>query len=61
MLDCIDRRCVEAVKSAKRITIIVDENLDTEVHVQIRMGGATSKKVTHDIALAIQDYYNRTR
>lgn len=63
MLDALSRRMVEIVKTAKVIHITVsgggidDEGLT--LHFDNRR--KSIKKLSHDIALALQDYMNKPR
>ena len=50
MLDKNDRIIIESIKGASRITLIYDGN---------KVSFAPSKKLSHDIALAVQSHYNQ--
>lgn len=55
MMTPIDRRIVECVKASKGITVVInpkDRNNRLTLHL------SESRKLSHDIALAIQDYFN---
>lgn len=58
MLDCAARSQVEAIKRAGTISIRINEGTKDEMTLAIR-GGQNIKKLSHDIALAVQDFYNR--
>lgn len=64
MLDALSRRMVEIVKTAKVIHITVSRGggIDDEgltLHFDNRR--KSIKKLSHDIALALQDYMNKPR
>lgn len=60
MLDCADRTRVEAIKRARTISIVINQGADDELTLTIR-GGQDIKKLTHDIAISFQDFFNRRR
>ena len=61
MLDALSRRMVEMVKAAKEIRITIPgQGFDDEgltLHFDNRR--KSIKKLSHDIALALQDYMNQ--
>ncbi len=58
MLENYERHMVEAIRRAKTIRIVIDEGMDTEKTFR-PIFGADIKRITHDIAIAVQDYLNR--
>ena len=60
MLDGTDRKVVESVRKAQRITIVAISSDGTEMQLTFdeRRQGDISK-LRHDVAVSLQDYYNR--
>lgn len=56
MLDKNDRVIVESIRNAQRLRIIV---VGKEYNGEISF--APSKRLNHDIALAVQSHYNRLK
>lgn len=61
MLDRYDRQRVEAVKMASTISIRINEGTPDELTLQVKPIVKDIKKLRHDIALALQDYFNVER
>ncbi len=60
MLDALSRRMVEIVKTAKVIHITVSGGgIDDELTLHFDNRRKSIKKLSHDIALALQDYMNK--
>lgn len=55
MLDKNQRAIVEAIRNSERIEILVPSQKYGIVPISIKVEG---RRVTHDIALAIQNYMN---
>ena len=49
-----ERQIIEAIKRSKHISIVVDYGL---LSLSWNAESSDIKKLTHDIALAVQDYY----
>lgn len=56
MLDRYDRQFVQRVREAEEITVVVN---DGELRLKFSARRNDIKKLRHDIAIAIQDYYVR--
>ena len=59
MLDPIDRQFVQRVKEAEEITVVVNVGETGELRLKFSARRNDIKKLRHDIAIAIQDYYVR--
>ena len=53
-LDRIRRNLVQRIKEARRISVIVN---DKELQIDFPSEPGDIKKLSHDIAIAIQDYF----
>ena len=58
MLDRASRYYVERVRGAQTVSIIVNEGKEDELRIRTQPDTGGIKKLTHDIALALQDYFN---
>ena len=60
MLDATSRRIVEMVKGARelRISILGRDDVDEGITIRFNSQRKSIKKLSHDIALAMQDYMN---
>ena len=58
MLDVAHRYYVERVRGAQTVSIIVNEGKEDELRIRTQLAKGRVKKLTHDIALAFQDYFN---
>ncbi len=58
MLDRASRYYVERVRGAQTVSIIVNEGKEDELRIRTQLDTGGIKKLTHDIALAFQDYFN---
>ena len=61
MLDLASRYYVERVRGAQTVSIIVNEGKEDELRIRTQPDTGGIKKLTHDIALAFQDYFNIAR
>lgn len=59
MLNPEDRKKVETVRNARSISIVVNGGFYDRCTVNMTNGKAEAKnKLIHDIAIALQDYFN---
>lgn len=58
MLDRATRYIVERVRGAQTVSIIVNEGKNDELRIRTEASIGRIRKLTHDIALAIQDFFN---
>lgn len=61
MLSQIDRRFVELVKHARNIRITANYGCDDELTLCFNDNKSDIRKLTHDVALAVQDQLRNTR
>ena len=61
MLDRADRAYVEAIKRAKTVSIVINEGRGDELTLTCRQDVRNIRKLSHDIALAFQEYFNVRR
>ena len=61
MLDRADRAYVEAIKRAKTVSIVINEGRCDELTLTCRQDVRNIRKLSHDIALAFQGYFNIRR
>ena len=61
MLDTIDRKFIEMVKRARSIRIVVNYGCDDELTLRFNEQKDDIHKLTHDVALAVQDFVNKVR
>lgn len=59
MLARIDRLFVQVLRSARDIRITVNYGCSDELTVRFASGKQDIKKLTHDVALAVQDHLNK--
>jgi len=60
MLSRIDRNFVEAVKHARSIRIVINAGYSDELQLVFDERRTHTRKLTHDVAIAIQDYFNNS-
>ena len=58
MLDRASRYYVERVRGAQTVTIIVNEGGKDELRIRTQPKVRGIKKLAHDLALGLQDYFN---
>lgn len=61
MLDSASRYFIERVRGAQTVSIIVNEGKEDELRIRTQPSIGRVRKLTHDIALAFQDYFNNMR
>ena len=61
MLDRAERAYVEAIKRAKMVSIVINEGRGDELTLTCRQDVRNIRKLSHDIALAFQEYFNVRR
>lgn len=59
MLDRISRVCVESVKNARRIALRITGEREEELTIVFDNRKHDIRKLSHDLALAVQDYFNK--
>ena len=60
MLGQIERRFVEMVKNARTIRITVNAGCQDELFLVFDERRGSIRKLTHDVALAVQEQLNKT-
>ena len=61
MLDGVERKFVEVVRHARKIKVVVNEGSSDELRLTFDEAKYDIRKLTHDVALAIQDYLNKAK
>ncbi len=60
MLNQEERKCVEMIRGASDVTIIINDYGRDNLTLKF-MNKEEVKKLAHDIALSVQDIYNKRR
>lgn len=61
MLNNVTRNLVESVRRAETITIYVNEGMRGEVTITMKQDIKDIRRLRHEIALAVQDYFNNEK